>query len=190
MMMNRIIMICGAARCGKDTIIPFLIDNLKSKYGGNWMRYAFADRIRKDLKQVVYEKYNVDINDDSKKHLFRQDMIEYGENKRRETSGMFFIDDFIDNHDINYNYIISDFRFINEYYYLNQHFTNIEIIPIYIQRSLNSYGLKFQSIPSIPQEIENYSEIIPVCQTIDIPWFDDHSWIDSIKEYCAKDINI
>ena len=75
--MNYIIMICAPAKSGKDTLLPILKKSLIKKYDGRWERFAFADKLKQDLEEEIKDRYGVSVWNDSKKHLFRNDLIKY-----------------------------------------------------------------------------------------------------------------
>lgn len=175
-----IIMLCGPARCGKDTIGRLLKDTLSKSTSEKWFTWAFADQLRIDLKSKVREKYGVDIHDESKKHLFRPDMIEYGQKKREETGGRYLIDKFIEYFECNdsrLNWIITDFRFINEYEVLQKELGDrVLISPVYIERYIQKGQLKFTVEPTIEQEIENYPEIRKIAVKKPVEWKTGYFW--------------
>lgn len=175
---------CAPARAGKDTILPLLKRDLENKYGGNWHRHAFADKLRIDLEHKIKNKYGISIWDDSQKHLFRNDMIKYGEQKRRQTNNRYLVDDFINKHNTGNNYIITDFRFLNEYSDLSNYYGKHTIIPIYIERFIeNKNGLRFVTQPVIPQEIEEYSKIKTISNIYCVPWEKGFRWKSKLSKY-------
>lgn len=178
---TKIVLICAPARAGKDTLLPLIKRDLERQFGGVWHRYAFADKLRVDLEGKIKEKYGVSVWDDSKKHLFRGDMIKYGEQRREETDNRYLVDHFIKHHKP-VNYIISDFRFINELFDLQKQFD--DIIPIYIERIIKKKnGLSFVTQPTIPQEVSNYPEIKRFCKTHQVPWETGLFWKKKLNDY-------
>lgn len=181
---TKIVLMCAPARAGKDTLLPLIKRDLEKQFGGAWRRYAFADKLRVDLEKEVKEKYSVSIWDDSKKHLFRNDMIKYGEQRREETDNQYLVDYFIKTRELNVNYIITDHRFINEYNYLTDYFGSENIIPIYIERTIKKEnGLVFTTQPTIPQEVEQYPEIRDVSTVYQVPWVRGLFWKDKLNNY-------
>lgn len=186
-------MICAPAKSGKDTLLPILKKSLIKKYGGRWDRFAFADKLKQDLEEEIKDQYGVSVWDDSKKHLFRESLIKYGEQKRNETNNMFLIDNFFATlrKYPTRNFIISDHRFINEYEqiikYLARNTKGVhEVIPIYIERVFNKNGLKFVTQPSIPQEVTNYPDIKNISKVYQIPWESGIFWRSKLNKYEFK----
>lgn len=125
--MNRsIIMIAGYAGSGKDTISNFFVSNR------HFVRVAFAD----SLKEFCAAKYGIDIKkfhtQEGKSSIYEKNenmtlrdiLIEEASNQRK-TDPNFFVNLAIDkikrlNHDI----VISDFRYLNEYYNIKREFRN------------------------------------------------------------------
>lgn len=70
-----IVGITGFARSGKDTFFSLL-----SKRNSRYKRYAFADKLKQDLRLFLMEQCHIDINTipNEKKHLVRPMMIAYG----------------------------------------------------------------------------------------------------------------
>jgi hypothetical protein len=179
---TKIVLMCAPARAGKDTLLPLIKRDLENQFGGVWHRYAFADQLRVDLEEKIKERYGVSVWDDSKKHLFRDTMIKYGEQKRKETDNRYLVDHFIEQHKPNVNYIISDFRFINELFDLQKRFD--DITPIYIERVIKyKNGLNFVTQPTIPQEVKNYPEIKRFCKTYQVPWETGLFWKWKLHNY-------
>jgi hypothetical protein len=189
----KVVMICAPAKSGKDTLLPILKKSLIKKYGGRWDRFAFADKLKQDLEEEIKDQYGVSVWDDSKKHLFRESLIKYGEQKRNETNNMFLIDNFFATlrKYPTRNFIISDHRFINEYEqiikYLARNTKGVhEVIPIYIERVFNKNGLKFVTQPSIPQEVTNYPDIKNISKVYQIPWESGIFWRSKLNKYEFK----
>ena len=180
---NKIIMICGPARCGKDTLFPILKNQMENKYGGKWLKYAFADTLRKDMADEIWNKYGVSVWDDSEKHIFRGDLINYGKQRRDETNGLYLITNFINKAKKDYNnYIITDHRFINEYENIKSRLSLMyDIYPIYIERFVKISDKKFVLIPEIDQEIENYPEIKKVSTVNEIEWMLGVDWYEELE---------
>lgn len=180
----KIILLCAPARSGKDTLYPILEKSLKKQFGGNWKQFAFATKLKDDLKDIIKEKYSVSIWDDSKKHLFRNDLIKYGEEKREETNNRYLVDFFTKYHSPLLNYIITDWRFINEFHDIKEYFGHTaKIYPVYIERVIEHNGLQFVAQPTIPQEIEQYKEIKETARVYQIPWEDGLFWKSKLNKY-------
>ena len=157
MNMNKIVMMCAPARSGKDTLYPILKRNLANTYGGEWKRFAFADKLKQDTEAEVKKQYGVSVWDDSKKDIFRPYLIRYGKQRRDETDGRYLIDNFINTAQPSVNYIITDYRYHDEFVALQEHYRDIH--PIYINRYIMRSGIKFNASPSIPSEIMAYPKI-------------------------------
>lgn len=186
-MKKKILMICAPARSGKDTLFPHMKSVCEIKYGGFWKKWSFADTIKRDLEKTIWEKYEVSVWDDSKKSIFRGDLINYGLQKRDETNGKYLLNDLIDDaKNTSDNFIITDFRFVDEYYNLKNELIDYEITPIYIVRILKKDELVFKSYPIIPSEVKEYSKIEPICKRIDIPWVDSEMQFDLFRFYFSS----
>lgn len=175
-------MVCGPARCGKDTLVDITLKRL----GKNWKRYAFADKLKRDCEKAIWEKFGVSVWDDDQKHIFRQYLIDFGMARREETDGKYLIDSFIDEFEqTKYNYIISDFRFLNEFKVLDAKFDeSVSVIPIYIDRITVKDSRIFTLAPEIPQEIDEYHEIRKQVTTFRIPWVNN---LDDLEQYRLHD---
>lgn len=181
---TKIVLMCAPARAGKDTLLPLIKRDLERQFGGIWHRYAFADKLRVDLERKIKEKYNVSIWDDSKKHLFRNDMIRYGEQRREETDNRYLVDYFIKHHNPDVNYIVSDYRFLNEGADLMECFGESNVTPIYIERIIKKKnGLTFTSQPTILQEVEQYREIKESSKIYQVPWETGLFWKKKLNNY-------
>lgn len=184
----KIIMLCGPARCGKDTITPILKKQLEDKYGGIWEQFAFANKLKKDCEEHIQKTYGVSVWDDSKKHLFRNYLIEYGEKRRAETNNKYLVNYFIHGHNDFKNYIISDYRFLTEYIDIKSalapiYGTELKIIPIYIERVIDKNGLKLISQPTLKPEVENYPSIKKISKVYQIPWETGLLWNRKLSKF-------
>lgn len=153
-------MISGPARSGKDTVADIIQEEYPQH---NFKRFAFAKALKEELEDHIREKYGVSVWDDSKKYLFRQELIDYGCAKRKETNGQYWVQKFLDifcENDINENYIITDFRFggengekelikqkLMENYFFSENFVQ----SMHIIRIKNNEPI----LPIIPEEIQN-----------------------------------
>ena len=136
-----IVGICGYARSGKDTFCELLSKKAFTWSSGNstqFKRYAFADRLKADLRGFIMEQAKIDINTipTENKHLVRPMMIAYGGMMRNLGDGLHWvkvIDDQIqtdikfDSYFLNQNYIpvITDFRYENEVLYFKERYNLI-----------------------------------------------------------------
>lgn len=75
-MVFKIIAISGNRCAGKDT----LFNALQSTTGGNFKRYAFADALKSDLKELIREQFGIDIFNATgeEKEFVRPILISYG----------------------------------------------------------------------------------------------------------------
>lgn len=73
--MFKVIAISGNRCVGKDTLFNTLF-----KFNSNFKRYAFADELKYDLKQLVWEQFGIDIISvtGSQKEFIRPLLISYG----------------------------------------------------------------------------------------------------------------
>ena len=107
-----------------------------------------------------------------------------GKRKRDETDGMFLIQKFLDAYISSYTYIISDYRFINEYQELNKRLRK-KVYPIYIER-VREDGSIIE--PVIEDEIREYGKIRDEAIIWQIPWYEDRGsimgghWKDELKK--------
>jgi hypothetical protein len=189
--MKKVLMICAPAKSGKDTLFPLLKQKFEKNVDGVWERFAFADKLKQDCEQFIRDQFGISVWDDSKKHLFRETLINYGEKKRDETDGFYLIDHFLDTNSIFKNYIVTDFRFLNEFIEIEDFFTRkygdlVHVVPIYIQRTFEKKGLKFVTQPSIRQEVINYPEIIENAYTWEIPWFEGVRWKHNLEKFIME----
>lgn len=183
--MQHVILMCGVAQSGKDTLFPFIKARIEKELGGNWLRFAFADKLKEECESEVMKRYGVSVWDDSQKDIFRPYLIEYGERRRDETEGMFLIDHLIN--DVTEfpenNYLVTDYRFFNEYC----DYGGAKVTPVYLQRFIWQGSTKFVIEPTIPQEIKQYHLIRnhPHTVTWEVPWvshpkFDTNSLTEAI----------
>lgn len=127
-----IILVAGKAGSGKDTVADYVV----KKY--SFVKLAFADA----LKEYVSKKYKINkelmYTQQGKKSLFnkkttiRQLLISEATIKREEDED-FWVNILIAQikKEPHKKYIISDFRFPNEYYSLYRHFSSIYTIEVY-----------------------------------------------------------
>lgn len=93
-MKNKIIGLSGVATCGKDTFFNLLKKECHIKYNINLVRFALADILKEELREVLFEKYNIDVLNcsASEKERLRPDLVSYAKAKRKQTEGRYFID--------------------------------------------------------------------------------------------------
>jgi hypothetical protein len=85
--------ITGVARSGKDTLYK-LIEKKLNKESISTKRFALADNLKKDLKEFIITKFNIDIDiaNSENKEIIRPIMVAYGKCKRKQTEGRYWID--------------------------------------------------------------------------------------------------
>ena len=108
---KHIIGIAGNALVGKDTLCNALIYTFKKLYKLTAVRRSIAgDRVRRDLKPLITEKFGIDIESptNEEKTLLRPIMVEYGRVQRQITNGRYFIDSFVPSEFID---IVPDIRY-------------------------------------------------------------------------------
>lgn len=154
-----ILMISGPARSGKDTVADIICENYPQY---DFQRFAFATALKQECEEYIQEKYKSSVWDDSKKHLFRKHLIDYGCQKRKETNGRYWVDKFLDIHreNPNNNWLITDFRFggetgekqaiynilLEDYFFSDDYLRSIHLIRIQDNEPI---------LPTIPEEIQN-----------------------------------
>ena len=91
--MNPTIGISGVATSGKDTFGNILIDLFKEK-GYNAQRFALADELKKELREFILTKYNIDVLNCTleQKTLVRPFLVFHGEMMRLTTDGTYWLE--------------------------------------------------------------------------------------------------
>ena len=81
----KIIGVSGLARSGKDTFFEMSV-RMKSEYGKNIRRYAFADELKKECDHYLISEYGISAfsNDTDEKKIIRPYLVLYGTEKRNE----------------------------------------------------------------------------------------------------------
>jgi dephospho-CoA kinase len=144
-----IVMISGRSGSGKDTVGEILKKN--------YTRLAFAD----ELKKEVSKKYNIPIelmnSQEGKKTLIpgsektvREILIEHGEEERKKDKNV-WIKKIISKIKKEKNYIITDWRFKNEYEEIKKNYE--KIITIRIERKKIN---KIENDRGSETELDNY----------------------------------
>lgn len=137
----------------------------------NPQRFAFADKLKKEVSKI----YNVKNDDNYKEKIifegktFRDLCIFHG-TKRREENIDYWCEKFLKNYKKSDEFIITDFRFINEYEFMKKNFGE-EVITIRLNRSsvpiplplterseheLDNFDFDYQLF-SEKKELENYN---------------------------------
>jgi hypothetical protein len=109
-----IIGITGYAKVGKDTFYKLLSES----YTNNFMRFGFADELKRDLFELVRDQFGWDIFDlkGEQKEVIRPIMIAYG-CAWRKVDGLHWvkiIDEKLKHYNKNFIPVITDVRFENE----------------------------------------------------------------------------
>ncbi len=132
----KIIGICGLCRSGKDTFANLL----QAISPRNFVRDAFANRLKQGLSSLVNTEFGWDIYEltGKNKEIIRPIMISYGKAWREidENHWVKIIDDNYDmlNDKTSSTLIITDFRYLNEYQYFKdkygEDFVLVEVIRV------------------------------------------------------------
>lgn len=106
--------ISGVARSGKDTATQIIINKCKEK-GITAKRFALADALKQDCKDFIEQKLGLNVfsQDTKEKDLIRPLLVWYGDVKRKQSNGKYWID-IITNHINNSDAsvcIVSDIRY-------------------------------------------------------------------------------
>lgn len=152
--------IMGYARSGKDTYADLLKEVLFEN-GFESQKFSLATPIKKDLKKWIKKLFKIDINNcsNNEKEIVRPFMVAYGEARRKQSNGMFFIlklQEEIKN--FNKICIIPDVRFENESKFIKDNYG----ILIHLEKKLKNGEILG---PPNDQEklndpiIRNYSDI-------------------------------
>lgn len=115
----RIIAVSGVARAGKDTISDGLASVLRDMNPSlKVMRVSFAEDLKKEMSQFLIENFNINPfeADGKDKELIRPLLVAYGQAKREQTQGRYWVDKVqqkiaLENPDV---VIISDLRFAQQ----------------------------------------------------------------------------
>lgn len=127
-----IIGISGVAKSGKDTLFKLL--NMKEDL---FSRFAFADELKSDLRDLLLEKFNIDLNNCSpeEKELIRPIMVSYGVCARNIDNNFWInkISTKIQSFSSPRIPVITDVRYENEQNFIRKQ--SKESILIYVERS-------------------------------------------------------
>lgn len=93
-MTNLFIGLAGRATSGKDVFYNLAKDIVKSKFGRNLVRFALADELKEEIRELLIKKYSIDISNctSDEKERVRSDIVSYAKLKRDETLGRCWID--------------------------------------------------------------------------------------------------
>jgi len=125
-----VIGVSGVARSGKDTFFKLLKSELKDINGLRIERLAFADRIKKELSEILLSNFNIDIFNptESEKQKIRPLLVSYGTHLARsidEDHWIKILSPKIKSNEFN-NIIsvITDVRYPNEQNFIKSNFKN------------------------------------------------------------------
>jgi len=131
--------ISGAARSGKDSFYLLLKKFLKDYFIVN--RSAFADELKSDIRPLLLEKFDIDINSysEKEKEAVRPLMVSYG-TLARSIDENFWIKKISkkikEEQDSGLISVITDVRYLNEQKWIKENFQ--ETINVFIQRTDNN----------------------------------------------------
>lgn len=93
-MNTKFIGVTGVATCGKDTFFTLLKKECLKRYNTNVVRFALADALKEDMKELLFEKYDIDVLNctPSQKERIRPDIVKYAKIKRSQTKGRYWIE--------------------------------------------------------------------------------------------------
>jgi hypothetical protein len=117
----------GLASSGKNTFCDLIQKQLKDEFGTDVLQLSFAEQLRNDVGPFLQEKFDFDVWNNKDKDKFRPLLVWFGNLKRSQTFGRYFIDKVKDKFDIYKNAesllgkrgiaTISDLRFEDELEY-------------------------------------------------------------------------
>lgn len=115
----KIIAVSGVARAGKDTIANGLEKAIREMNPSiKILRTSFAGKLKSEAREFIQDKFNIDVftADGEEKEIIRPILIGYGQSRRAQTKGKYWVDAvekemFLERPDIT---IISDLRFADE----------------------------------------------------------------------------
>lgn len=89
-----IIGVGGVARAGKNLFCDILINILKSKHNLYSVQFALADELKQDCAEFIRDKFGLDVFTEKteEKKVFRDMLVWYGDAKRKQTNGRYWID--------------------------------------------------------------------------------------------------
>lgn len=180
-----IIGISGAARSGKDLLFNLLSNNSIKSY--KLIKLAFADELKMDLKNILKEKFKIDVFNPSpeEKEIIRPLLVSYGTHLARKIDENFWIkkiDEKINSIEKNEKTLIfiTDVRYPNEQNYIKTKFN----------KSLNIHLTRDGIDPANEEELSN-NELLKSNSDIKIKWSNYKDNIienDSIVDNLLKNI--
>ena len=84
----------GVARAGKNLFCDLLVKQLKLQYNKEAKHFALAYELKQDCQQFIHDKFNIDVftENTEEKKLFRDMLVWYGDAKRKQSNGRYWID--------------------------------------------------------------------------------------------------
>lgn len=91
---NKYIGICGVATSGKDTLFKMIASEVKKKYNLNTIRFALADSLKDNMKEIIFEKYGIDVLNCSplEKEKIRNELVSFARLMRKQTKGRYWVE--------------------------------------------------------------------------------------------------
>lgn len=117
----KVIGLSGVARSGKDSFYKHLA-TAASSYNKSIIRVAFADQLKKDLADFIYDRSGISVftNNTKEKEIIRPILVAYGQMMRNLTKGVYWVDKIDEliksslRKDPSVSVCITDVRFPNE----------------------------------------------------------------------------
>lgn len=134
-----IVAICGAKRCGKDTVASFLQNRMGP------CRHLKISQPLKDICEIMFGWSSKQLEEDEKDHVDEKwgisprdamkfigtEMMQYKiQELLPEIGRNFWIKQLVNRINVDENIIISDLRFVHEYLMIKEHFPNALIIKV------------------------------------------------------------
>ena len=86
-----LISVCGLARSGKNTFCDLARKELENRFNFNCCQLSFAEQLKKDVQNFM-DFCNLSISDNIQKELFRPFLSWYGDLRRKQSNGLYFLD--------------------------------------------------------------------------------------------------
>tara|TARA_R110000764_G_scaffold65283_1_gene136845 strand:+ start:581 stop:1147 length:567 start_codon:yes stop_codon:yes gene_type:complete len=184
-------MLCVPARAGKDTLYPALQKQCINTFGGQWCKFALGDQLKRDREAYIKSTYGLSVWEDKAKHVFHEDLTNHAIKMREETDGMYLIERFISRVERDcevfddVNYIITDFRYINEYDVIKKMADKwgFNVIPVYIERYIDKTNHRFVLPPVFKAEVDTYPEIRSISNINFVPWYTGFFWKSKLNKH-------
>lgn len=189
----KVIAISGVARAGKDTIANGLAAVLQDMNPSlKILRASFADSLKQEIAPFLIEKFDLDpfYVDGKDKELIRPLLVAYGQAKRMQTKGRYWVDNVerkiaAENPDIT---IISDLRFAeqeaDELFWLKEKKGKL----IHVSRfHLNNNKKEF--VKPVNSDEKRNDPLLKKAADFQISWQDskdEKELRDMTREYCEK----